>query len=389
MKIRLAMFSTALAMGIAAPVFAQSSVEIYGIIDEGPEYSSNAGGHPLYSITTAAQGGSRLGFRGTEDLGGGLKALFRLENGYDLGTGKLGQGGLMFGRQAYVGLEASHYGTVTLGRQYDDIVDFIGPLTVGDQWGGTIGSHPGDLDNFDNSFRTNNSVKYASPNYGGISFGGMYSFGGIAGDTSANRVWSMGAGYTGGPLQLGLGYLNVRNSNVSFFGNSGVTATTNNIASPVYSGYASATTYEVFGAGVNYTFGPALVGLLYSNIRFLSLNNTAQSGPNPNHLDGDAAFNDVEVSFRYHLTSALLLGLEYNYTRGNSMNGQDPAQYHQGTLGLDYFLSKRTDLYVVVAYQKASGVDSTGKAAVASINTVTPSSSDRQTIVSLGYRHKF
>lgn len=387
MKVRLVTVSAAVGMGIALPVFAQSSVEIYGILDEGPEYNSNANGKPLYSITTAAQGGSRLGFLGSEDLGGGLKALFRVENGYDLGTGKLGQGGLLFGRQAYAGLASNHYGTLTLGRQYDDIVDFIGPLTVGDQWGGTIGSHPGDLDNFDNSWRTNNSVKYTSPRYDGVRFGGMYSFGGVPGDTSQNRVWSLGAGYANGPVQAGLAYLNVRNANTNFLGTGSVD--TNNIASPVYSGYASANTYEVFGAGVNYTFGPALIGLLYSNVRFLSLGNTTQSGPNQNRLSGDAAFNNVEVSFRYRITAALLVGLEYNYTRGNSMNGQDPAQYHQGTLGVDYFLSKRTDVYVVAAYQKALGIDSTGKPAVASINTVTPSNSDRQTIVSLGFRHKF
>ncbi|RAF76601.1 porin, partial [Burkholderia multivorans] len=87
----------------------------------------------------------------------GLKAIFTLENGFDVNSGRLGQGSLMFGRQAYVGL-SSPYGTVTLGRQYDSVVDFVGPLEAGDQWGGYIAAHPGDLDNFNNAYRVNNAI---------------------------------------------------------------------------------------------------------------------------------------------------------------------------------------------------------------------------------------
>ena len=119
---------------------------LYGIIDEGLLFNNNAGGKHLYSMASGVMQGSRFGLRGTEDLGGGLKAIFTLENGFDVNSGKLGQGGLMFGRQAYVGL-SSQYGTVTLGRQYDSVVDFVGPLEAGDQWGGYIAAHPGDLDN--------------------------------------------------------------------------------------------------------------------------------------------------------------------------------------------------------------------------------------------------
>jgi predicted porin len=380
-----------LAMGAAAPSFAQSSVTLYGLIDEGLEYNSNAGGHQLYSMVSGVHGGSRFGLRGTEDLGGGLKAIFRLENGFDVNTGKLGQGGLMFGRQAYVGL-TTPYGTVTMGRQYDSVVDYVGPVTVGDQWGGTIGSHPGDLDNFDNTQRVNNTIKYTSATYGGVTFGGMYSLGGIAGSTGRNQVWSLGAGYTNGPLLLGVAYLNARNPNVSFFGTSSsstLTAATNNIPSPVYSGFASANTYEVAGAGGNYTFGASTFGATYSYTRFSGLGNQATSGPNTLHYTGSAFFNNVEVSYKYQLTAALVLGAEYDYTRGSSVQGRDGAQYHQGTVGADYFLSKRTDVYVIGVYQRALGFDSTGKSAVAAINQVTAASTNHQGVVRLGFRHTF
>lgn len=120
--------------------------------------------------------GSRWGLKGTEDLGGGLSALFQLENGFNLNNGKLGQGGLEFGRQAFVGLSDAKYGTVTLGRQYDSLVDFLAPTTANGNWAGYLFSHPYDNDNTDNTFRVNNTIKYASPTIAGFQFGGTYSF---------------------------------------------------------------------------------------------------------------------------------------------------------------------------------------------------------------------
>src|SRR5471030_3382439 len=100
------------AMGAFSVAHAQSSVTLYGIIDEGINYASNSGGHTLYNLSSGVLQGSRFGLRGKEDLGSGLSAVFVLENGFDVNTGKLGQGGLMFGRQAWTGL-SSDQGTLT------------------------------------------------------------------------------------------------------------------------------------------------------------------------------------------------------------------------------------------------------------------------------------
>lgn len=374
------------ALGVATPAFAQSSVTLYGLIDEGINYNSNAGGHRLYNLSSGIRGGSRWGLSGKEDLGGDLKAIFTLESGFDVNSGKLGQGGLLFGRQAFVGL-SSHLGTVTLGRQYDSVVTYVGPFEVGDQWGGITSAHPGDLDNVNNTQRVNNAIKYTSQTYGGLSFGGLYSLGGVAGSVSRDQVWSLGAGYVNGPVTLGVGYLNARNPNVSFFGSSSANA--NGITTPVYSGYASANTYQVIAAGGSYTIGSSTIGATYSNTKFMSLGNTAAGGPNPNHYSGDVTFNNVELNFKYQLTTAVLLGIAYDYTRGGSVNGQEGARYNQGELGAVYALSRATELYVFGVYQKASGIDSTGKAAVAAINQVTASDSDRQAVVRVGIRHVF
>ncbi|WP_031360683.1 porin [Caballeronia sordidicola] len=375
------------ALGTFAGVaHAQSSVTLYGIVDAGFAYNNNSGGHKLYETSAGNLQGDRWGLRGTEDLGGGLKALFVLENGFNAFSGKLGQGGDEFGRQAYVGL-SSQFGTVTLGRQYDSVVDYTGAFEVGSQWASFYAAHPGDLDNLNNSNRVNNSIKYASANYSGITFGGLYSLGGVAGQFNRNQIFSGGIGYSQGPLQLGAGYLNVKNPNFSFFGNTAsASATASNMtASTVYSGYATAKTQQVISAAGAYTFGAATVGATYSNTQFKDLGQTAVTGTGQTTA-GSAKFHNAELNFKYQLTPALLLGAAYDYTKGYGVND---AKYHQGVIGADYFLSKRTDLYIDGIYQHALGTDSTGKTAVANINGLSASSTSNQVAAVVGIRHKF
>jgi len=371
---------------------AQSSVTLYGIVDVGINLNTNAGGSHLYNESSGVIQGSRWGLRGTEDLGGGLKALFVLENGFDVTNGKSGQGGLEFGRQAYVGLD-SPYGKVTLGRQYDSVVDYVGVLGVASQWAGYIAAHVGDMDNFNNGQRVNNAVKFTSPNFNGFTFGGLYSLGGVAGDYTRNQIWSAGAGYTRGPLVLGVAYLNVRNPNVSLFGNANsgtVNPATANITSPIYSGLGSAHTYRVIGAGGAYTIGAATVGATYSNIQWSNLGSNFASA----FAGQTMTFNNAEINFKYQVTPALLVGAAYDYTRENSVNGADAARWHQGEAGLDYFLSKRTDIYAIGVYQHTTGqtVNAAGTrltTAVAALNNLTPSSNSNQFTARIGIRHKF
>src|SRR6202011_3782019 len=107
---------------------------------------------------------------------------------------------------AFVGL-SSDFDTVTMVRQYDSVVDYLGPLTATGSWGDTYFAHPGDNDNANNSLRMNNSVKYQSANYGGLSFSGLYAFSNQAGGFADNRAYSAGAGYQNGGLKLGAAYL--------------------------------------------------------------------------------------------------------------------------------------------------------------------------------------
>lgn len=83
----------------AAPAFAQTSVTLYGVIDEGFDYTNNVLGSHNYALQSGLAQGSRWGLKGAEDLGGGLRAIFQLENGFNVNNGRLLQGGLEFGRQ--------------------------------------------------------------------------------------------------------------------------------------------------------------------------------------------------------------------------------------------------------------------------------------------------
>jgi predicted porin len=102
---------------------AQSSVTLYGSIDEAILYVNNVGGASLLQMQGDDLESNKWGLKGAEDLGGGLKTVFTLENGFDAGTGALAQGGPEFGREAFVGLASDTLGTLTVGRQDDPTVD--------------------------------------------------------------------------------------------------------------------------------------------------------------------------------------------------------------------------------------------------------------------------
>jgi predicted porin len=135
------------------------------------------------------------------------------------------------------------------------------------------------------------------------------------------------------------------------------------------------------------TFGSLNVNLAYSNTRFEDMGSA--SGPNTLHYKGTAAFNNVEINAKYQLTTSLLAGVAYDYTRNGGAGGKDGANYNLFSAGLDYFLSKRTDVYTLAVYEKASGTDSTGQSAVAQITGLTPSTTDKQVSLRVGIRHKF
>lgn len=394
--------TTAAIMAIGAfsgAAHAQSSVTLYGIADGGILFNNNVKGAKLYALSSANS--SRWGLQGVEDLGGGLKAIFDIENGYTLGTGALSQGGLEFGRKSYVGLKSNTYGTVTLGRQYSASNDATATFASGADWAASglgYGTRAGDVDNVDTSNRIQNAIKYQSPNYHGLSAAVLYSLGGQAGQFSRNEVTDVGVWYANGPVKLGASYDFTKDPYYATFGDQGNSSSptsaaagaNNNMPSRIFGGYASAGSQQIITAGGSYAVGPATIALLYSNTQFQNLGSVNAVGSyGTKYNGGTATFNTGELNVKYAVTPSLTLAGAYIYTHNGGADNVGSAKYNQVNLGVLYFLSKRTSLYATGFYETASGTDSTGKQAVADLIGSTYSSNSRQLATIVGITHRF
>ncbi len=372
----------AVAASFATAASAQSSVTLYGLIDAGFTYVNNEasknvekGSAAAFRLSSGNINGSRWGLRGAEDLGGGMKAIFTLESGFSMGDGSSLQQGREFGRQAFAGISTPTAGTVTLGRQYDSVVDYLGPITANGSWGDTYFAHPFDNDNTDNSFRVNNSVKYQSANYGGFTFGGLYGFSNQAGGFANNRAYSAGMAYANGPFNLAAAYLQGQNTGST--NNPNVPAAIGvNTAGAVTEATIASQTQRTYGVGGSYAIGAATVGAVWTQSRF----QFATGGPSTQ------VFNNYEVNARYSFTPALSLGGAYTYTdaKGLQAGSDEHSRFHQVGLQADYLLSKRTDLY-------AEGVvQLTNKNAPTRVyGTNADAVHGNQVVVSTGIRHRF
>lgn len=194
---------SALALGLVSAVAqAQSSVTVYGVVDAGLVLERGGAAGNTQNISSGVGSGSRIGFKGKEDLGGGMTAGFVLENGFTVDTGAAGQGGLLFGRQAYVCLSSKQAGAVSMGRQYmpyyKALRDVADPFVTG---------FAGNVQNiFFPSTRVDNSVEYITPRFNGFSADVLYGFGEVAGDSAKNRSIGGAVSYDNGPLSLVLAH---------------------------------------------------------------------------------------------------------------------------------------------------------------------------------------
>nr|WP_261314388.1 porin [Burkholderia latens] len=361
--------AVAIAIAFAGAAHAQSTVTLYGIVDAGVTYANNAKGHALWQFTGGNESGPRWGLIGSEDLGGGLKANFRLENGFNVANGALGQGGRMFGRSAWVGLSGANWGAVTLGRQYNSTQDILGSLQMS-SFLAQYSTHPFDNDDINNTFRTNNAIKYVSPTIAGLQANLMYGFSNATGFANDNS-WSAGFTYVHGPLNAGAAYARVNHPAASA---TGAVASDNYypVAASVFgAGLSGAVSQQIWGAGASYTIGPATLGLLYTGSNF------GQA------TGGALRFGNYEGSVRYLITPALMAAAGYTYTK--VARGDDGGHYQQVSAGLQYLLSKRTDVYVNGFFQKASS--GVGHAWID--GTDGPSSTQSQVAVVVGIRQKF
>jgi predicted porin len=381
---------------------AQSSVTLYGTVDAGVIYTTN---QQVTDASGAVHGGhnvqmsggnlvpSRWGLMGTEDLGGGLKTMFALENQFLTGTGAMLQSGSLFSRQAWVGLRDDRFGTLSFGRQYDSYSDFLGVYASSNNWSTLYGSHFGDVDNLNEAFNMNNAVKFTSVDFSGFTFGGTFSFGGQAGNFAERRGYAFAAAYNHGPFSVSAGYMAINNPLTAVLGGAsgyiGDFACSNAAAN--YCELQDAHSLKAFGAGGSVAIGQATVALVYTHTR---LEQSAYFASSTRPSGANVSFDIAELNFVYALTPEWTLGSAYIFNNVR-VSGENSTRFHQLNLGANYALSKRTALYAVAIAQKASGaglgVDpATGAAAnYAQIPNLVNSNSDRQLAVMAGIRANF
>jgi len=377
------------------------SVTLYGTVDTGIIYSTNqqftradgsTGGGHAWQMGGGNLVPSRFGFQGAEPLGGGLDAVFTLEQQFLSANGQALQGGTAFSRQAWVGLRQDGIGTLGLGRQYDSYTDMLGAYVSSNNWATPYGSHLGDVDNLNAAFNFNNAVKFTSADFNGFTFGGTFSFGGQAGDFSAKRGYAVAATYTRAPVAFSVGYLDLHQPLDAALGGAsgyiGDFACSNPGA--MYCLLQDAGSMRAFGAGGSVTFGAATIALTYTHTR---LGDSRYFSTAAQPRTQAFTFDIGELNVTYMFTPALQGGVAYIFNAAHT-DGRGTTRFHQVNVGTNYSLSKRTALYAVAIGQIASGTglgtDANDNAVnYAQIPVLANSNSSRQLAVMAGIRVNF
>ena len=329
------MLSIAVLSLLSGAAAAQSNVTIYGIVDAGIAREDN-GAATTNRLDAGTQSGSRIGFRATEDLGGGLSAIAVMENGFATDTGAATQGGLLFGREASVGLRWNG-GLVKLGRFKTPIymaLDNLDPFNVGLGGGADRLFYNGSI-----VIRADNTVRYETPNLNGFVGSAAYSFGEVAGNNSANRQYGLGLDYINGPVDVRFAY-HKRNS-----------------ATPV------STDTGTWVLGGVYNFNVAKVHLIVGEDKV-----EPASGASVKTRD---ALIGVTVPVGAHKFLA-------TYGR-NKVDDLADSQSKQLALGYTYNLSKRTNLYASYSRLQNDGA----------VRIKTAANGQTNTLRTAGIRHFF
>jgi predicted porin len=317
---------------VPAAALAQSAVTVYGVADAGLVRESGGASGTVTALTSGVASGSRLGFKGKEDLGGGVGAYFVIENGFNIDTGSAAQGGLLFGRQAYVGV-SSELGALSAGRQYSPY--YRAMRDISDPFCAGFAGRAGNI--LVANTRLDNMVSYITPSLRGLTAELAVGLGEVAGNAAAKRAYSTALTYTGGPLVVALGWHQQQNA-----------LATDSSANTLLA--------------ARYDFGVVQAHLGYARNKGLA----------------DARSNDAIVGAIVPF-GATRFYASYIRHDDSSAAARDARQW---ALGATYALSKRSDVYAAYAH-----IDNRNGATFKVGNATTDGTGN--TGVNLGLRHTF
>lgn len=328
----------------ASAAQAQSSVTIYGSFDGGIRNVSNvnaAGDSRLTMSSNGTYNSNRLGFKGVEDLGGGMNAHFTLESGFNTGTGTLDNAAnRLFNRSAFVGLGGA-WGSLDFGRQYSVNFKVIGaydPFSY--KFTGIVPlAAQGGLTRLDND------IQYTGT-FGAITARAEYALGEQTGSASNGSAQAVGVNYAGGPFSAGAAYTQRKNL--------------------VGAVYADQKNWTIGGA---YATGPFRVAVGF-----------AESKQATGLATVDTRVKDAWIGGTYSFTPAAALTAGFYRTEYKAAAGNSDGRKNLIIVGGTYALSKRTNFYADIDNNRFSGT---------AIGTVSPATQKRQTGISVGINHLF
>jgi predicted porin len=322
------------------------------VIDTNVEFinHADANGDRLVRENSGGLSNSRVGFRGTEDLGGGNRAFFVLEAGFNGNDGTNATAGVLFNRTAAVGL-ANAFGALSAGLQYTamyDILEHYDPMTYAQQY--TWFPSTGSAEGFSFKARLNNSVKYVGT-FAGLKVIADYSFGGDADNFQSSAAYGGGIEYDAGSFSAAFAY-DYRNGAIN---SSGTWTKQRNWSASFRQEIGSAT---LLGGYEHYLYNPTKTATVSSALWFTGV--------------------------RYRFTPAFELTTALYY-QSNKTEGVSNSL--MGVVSGDYAFSKSTDVYATVAYA-ASTRYADGSFTPVGVTSDTAFYAN-QTAVTVGIRHRF
>jgi len=335
---------------------AAAQVTIYGTIDTSVVNLNkfNPAGQSNSLVASSVWLPSVFGFRGTEDLGGGLKATFNLESDLNTDTGSFAGGpNSLFRRAATVGLSGD-FGGIKIGRQLDHLFlqSFLNNIRLSHSGSAAVvgglayGLANANTSSDANIFRSN-VLQYQSPSLAGVTVTGQYSLGETAGDSSANTAGTIGINYTGFKgLDLNAVYQQAHNA-------TGVTVTRNYLV------------------GGKYSIGAATLAASFTHYE------------NPSSVGTRVDANAIEVGGAYAITPATTAALNYVHFDDDVAN----VKPHVVSASLKYSFSKRTSLWALLVQ-----TDGKGRVPLSNLYGATvsgASNTGKSTGTAIGVTHQF